>query len=44
MKFTDEQKLNKISEILKEYAKTDVKDYPRIIEFYSKLKKVVEEE
>lgn len=39
-----QEKLNKISEILKEYEKTDIEDYPRIMEFYSKLKKVVEEE
>lgn len=39
-----QEKLNKISEILKEYEKTDIEDYPKIMEFYSKLKKVVEEE
>lgn len=38
-KYVEKEQLRKI---LKEYAKTDLQDYNKIIEFYQKLKKLVE--
>lgn len=48
MKIADERDkykeiLDKIKETMKEYEKTNVEDYARIIEFYNKIKILLEE-
>lgn len=35
--------LDKIKDLLKEYKYTNIEDYPRIMEFYRKLEKLLEE-